>query len=464
MSRRTAGGLGRVVLALTGALTVLAGCSEPETPSSAPEYYNLLLVTLDTLRADHLGCYGYEAPTSPVLDTLAARSVLFENASAQSAVTPVSHASILTGLDPFNHNLRSMHGGRDYALPDDRLTLAEIMRAGGYATAGFVSAFPVTRHYGLNQGFDTWDEAFAGSTGEGVINENGIVNTGGAQRRGDETTTRALRWIQANAEGPFFAWVHLFDVHDGVIKPPAQYLSRFSPESAPGVDRRIATYDAEILFVDEQVGRLLRLLTGLGLRDRTIVVVLSDHGEGLGEHGWWGHSILYQEQLRVPFLISIPWHDRPGRVSDLVRTIDLVPTLVDLLGLDCPGNGCSFDGTSLLPLLAGEDDRPRIAYSESLNDLVAYYRSPWRKDSLYALNDGRWKLIIRREGSQDRPSMLFDLGADPGELSNVIHEQPAVERRLRTHLDRLDAMVDEVMFPPLDPETSDRLRSLGYVD
>ncbi|MFQ5876666.1 MAG: sulfatase [Acidobacteriota bacterium] len=454
--RRAGLGAAALVVALTGC------ASEPPRPP-APAHYNLVLITLDTVRADHLGCYGYSKPTSPVLDMLASRSVLFEEASAQSAITPVSHASILTGRDPYHHSLRSMHGGRDYALPDDEITLAEILRANGYATGGFVSAFPVTRHYGLHQGFEFWDEAFEGSGGRGAINERGIVNTGRAQRRGDGTTLRAQAWIRERADRRFFAWIHYFDAHDRLVQPPQAYLARFMARREPGEDGRITLYDAEIYFVDEQVGRILRLLVGLGIREKTIVAVVADHGEGLGDHDWWWHAILYREQLRVPFILSVPGRGWTGRIPRLVRTIDLVPTLVDVMGLECPRGGCDFDGRSLRPLLDGEDDSPRLAYSESLNDLAAYYRSPWREDSLYAVNDGRWKLIVRRQGAIEKPPTLFDLREDPGELVNVARDHPEAAARLRAYLEGLGAMVEERRTPALDPETRARLGSLGYV-
>jgi choline-sulfatase len=167
-----------------------------EKPSAIGKM-NVLLITLDTLRADHLGCYGYAKDTSPTLDALAAKSIVFDQAIAQSAVTPVSHASIMTGLNPYNHNLRSLHGGVNYQLAESRLTLAEIMGANGYETGGYVSAFPVTEHYGLHQGFETWGEAFQKKGDVKVLSKKGIVNTGTAQRACDVTTEKAIAWLEA---------------------------------------------------------------------------------------------------------------------------------------------------------------------------------------------------------------------------------------------------------------------------
>ena len=431
------------------------------TSSDRPAH--LVLITLDTLRADRLGSYGYDRPTSPALDALASDAVLFENAIAQSAVTPVSHASILTGLNPYHHRLRSLHGGKNYALPEDKLTLAERMRANGRKTAGFVSAFPASRHFGLHRGFDTWDEEFSTPEEEKVLTERGMVQTGRAQRRGDETTDHALTWLRRQDGEPFFLWIHYFDVHDPLILPPGSYLSKFLPRSSSQRDRRLATYDAEIAFVDSQVGRVLRALEDEGLREETVVVVMGDHGEGLGDHGWWGHSILYQEQTRVPFILSVPSEGWSGRVDALVRTIDLLPTLVDVMDLQCPSEPCAFDGQSLRAVIEGEPTDTRLAYSESINDLAAYYDSPLNEDSLYAIHDGRFKLIARYQGSLKKPSMLFDLAEDPAESRNVIGEYPEVEERLRNYLESLDAIVGEQTTPPLDEDTLERLRSLGYV-
>jgi arylsulfatase A-like enzyme len=440
------------------AASALLHCGGPrEGGAGSP---NLLLITLDTVRADRLGCYGYARGTTPVLDGLAARGTLFEQASSSSAVTPVSHASILTGLYPYRNRLRSLHGGDGYALPEKQRTLAEMAAARGFATAGFVSAFPATRHYGLHQGFETWDQDFQGSRGA-VVSERGVVDTGSAQRRADATTDRALAWLDGTSDGPFFAWVHYFDVHDPVLLPPAEYLDRFAPASASRVDRLQAIYDAELAFIDAQIGRLLDRLAELGLRDRTIVVVVGDHGEGLGDHGWWGHGILYQEQLRVPMIIAGLPPARAQRVRTSVRTVDLLPTLVELLQLGPPE--VPLDGESLARALAGSRQRPRLAYSESINDLIAYDDSPRAGESLFALNDGRWKLIAAREGGVTRRIELFDLRADPVESRNLSESHPEQAGRLRLQLESLGVFPEERPQEPLPEEVRRRLESLGYL-
>jgi len=447
---------------LAGAMGLAACAAEEPAPArSAPQ--NLLLVTIDTLRADHLGSYGYARNTSPRLDEFAARSLLFENAIAQSAVTPVSHASILTGRNPFRHGLRSLHGGRRHVLPDEQLTLAEILQANGRTTGGFVSAFPAGRFFGLDQGFQTWDEEFTPGAAEGTVSAEGFVETGLAQRRAGETTQRLLAWLETLGGEPFFAWIHYFDVHDTELPTPGLYASMFPPASDSPEDRSLAFYDAEIAYVDTQVGRVLSWLDSHGLTDSTVVAVLADHGQGLGDHGWWGHSILFQEQLHVPFLLSVPHEGWAGRVDALVRTIDLVPTLVDVMALSCPDAGCDFDGISLRGVIEGSESLPRIAYSESINDLAAYENIPNTDDSLYAVNDGRFKLIAFYRGAERRPSLLFDLKRDPWELRNLGERHEDVRERLHARVEALGAVVEDTAPVPLDPEARERLEALGYM-
>ncbi|MBW2726893.1 MAG: sulfatase [Deltaproteobacteria bacterium] len=292
------------------------------TPAAPPDAPNVVLVTLDTVRADYLGLYGHPRETSPELDEFARGAFVFEQAIAQSAVTPVSHASILTGLRPYQHGLRSLHGGANFALPDEQQTLAEMLAARGYATAAFVSAFTATRYYGLHQGFESWDQAFAGNDGAGRVNEAGIVNTGDAQRTAVETTRRALKWLEARKPGPFFLWLHYFDAHDPDVIAPAEVQARFPPATRNRHDLLRAAYEGEIAVIDTELGKLFAALDAAGVREQTLIAIVGDHGQGMGDHGWWGHGILYQEQLRVPFILSLPGLGGGKRIHSLVRTTD----------------------------------------------------------------------------------------------------------------------------------------------
>lgn len=445
---------------ISGFLVHTISCDGGKPPDA--QKMNVLLITLDTLRADHLGCYGYTQNTSPTLDALASTAIVFDHAIAQSAITPVSHASIMTGLNPFNHDLRSLHGGVNYQLPDSRLTLAELMEANGYATGGFVSAFPVTKHYGLHQGFATWDEEFHKKDEVKILSDTGVVNTGTAQRTCAATTEKAIAWLRNHSEKPFFSWIHYFDAHDPILLPPDEHIKKFYPKSRDKPDILRSVYDAEIAFMDDQINLILKELEALNIRENTIFAVLSDHGEGLGDHNWWGHSILYQEQIRLVFILSIPGRKGNLRVPSLVRSIDLVPTLIELLDLDIPEES-DFDGKSLLEMIDNLEFQPRMAYSESINDLTAYYDSQMQNESLYAVSDGHWKLILHREESRDKGIELYDLQSDPRELTDLSEKQPEISIRMRKQLDALQAIVQDPPRPAMDEKTKERLKSLGYI-
>jgi arylsulfatase A-like enzyme len=433
------------------------GCDESGIES--PERWNVLVITTDTLRADRLGFYGYPKPTSPFLDRLASESVVFERAVSSSAVTPVSHASIFTGLFPHHHGLRSLHGGVGYSLPKDVPTLATLLSDEGYATGGFVSAFPATRHYGLHQGFDHWDEDFRGNSDQPVLTGEGFVNTGRAQRAGDETTSSCLRWLNDEVGSPFFAWVHYFDVHDSLIRPPDEFLSPFPPTSQKRTDVMSAIYDGETRFIDSQISRLVKWLEDRGLRDKTLILIISDHGEGLGDHGWWGHAILYEEQIRLPFLMWAPGLD-PRRIGSTVRSIDVLPTVLDYLGI---GPRPGLDGMSVRPLIEGDEPEPRMTYSESINDLSGYQNLQEKGASIYALSEGPWKLIVWREKRSDLSVELFHLEKDPREQRNVAIQEVEVRDRMRTKLESLGSILDDPPKVELDEATKARLEALGYI-
>ena len=483
---------GAAALAL---LLSLSACLE--APSPPPR--NVVLITFDTTRADVLGVYGGDAAVSPAFDALAARGTLFLQAQAQAAVTPVAHASILTGLNPYNHGLRTLHGNRLYHLPGTIPTLAARLQDLGYDTAAFVSAFPCSRRFGLDQGFEVFDADFGGAP-EARIGPAGNISTGLAQRDAAATTESALRWLAGrDRERPYFLWVHYFDPHDPLLRPPVPRqepfmdgFPRFSemeealtrdperfvadyvkdPDLMRSWLRRL--YRAEVSWADTQMGRLFAALDADGGLEHTVIAVTSDHGEGLGDHDWWGHGILYQEQLHVPLALAGPGVPRDLLVQDRVRHVDLAPTLLHLAaGSDF---GHKVDGISLLPLMtrraAGDEPRagelPGPAYADAVT-LMRYGAvfdpgvSEVRDDQLYVWIDSNLKWIRHRLHA-DR-SELYDLEADPGEQVNLVPVRPRDAGRLDRALEEEHPMTAEIDFSlPEDDEVRQRLKSLGYVD
>ena len=391
---------------------------------------NLLLVTIDTLRADHVGAYGYAQPTTPTLDGLARRGARFDRVQAAAPLTGPSHATILTGHYPPAHGLRD--NGRLTIDPKVE-TLAERLKGAGWRTAAFVAAYPVAGSFGFARGFDRFDEGLA-------VAEPGRV----AERPGSAVAEAAIGWLRAqkDAPEPFFAWVHFYDPHLPYA-PPEPYGGRFA-----------SRYDGEVAFADAQFGRVLDALREIGREEQTIVVVLSDHGEGLGEHGETSHGLLlYESTLRVPLLIAGPGVAAGRVVHERVGTVDVAPTVLGLLGV--PG-AQGLPGRSLRAALAGEPLRREALYAESL-----YGRLNCRWAAQRALTDGDRKLVTG--GAQE----LFDLASDPGELRNRAAHDGLEADRLRRGLERaVEAMApggDRVRRAAVTPQQAEELRSLGYV-
>ena len=453
--------------------SALAGLSCKQEPAdgdaAAPPAHrpNILLITLDTTRADRLGCYGSSAGLTPNLDALALKGAVFERAIAQASVTPVSHASILTGLNPYSHGLRVMHGTSSNRLADAQVTLAEVLKQAGYQRAAFVSGFPVTERFGLHQGFDIFDEDFGEVSLDDAVGPGGVINTGQVQRRAADTTDRALAWLPGGEE-PFFLWVHYFDPHDPNVLPPKEFQQRIRLPPEASSDLRVklrAIHEGEVRYMDLHIGRLLDELERTGLADEMVIVVVADHGEGLGDHDWWTHGILYQEQVRVPLIIRAPGKAEGRRIQRLARTIDIMPTVLDLAGVD-PEARPAMEGLSLVPQLEGQAvDRRRVAYSDSVNTLTYGFAegiTDHKDEVLFAVLDWPWKLLYHH--LQPADSELYNLADDPGELHNLLHERPAQTERLFAELrSRKFLPDDESEDGEMSPEDVERLRSLGYV-
>ncbi len=432
----------RLALALLTCLALLAACRRGgETPSPAPSYapaaLNLVLVTLDTLRADRLPAYGYAGIATPALDAIAREGVRFDHAATTVPFTLPAHSSILTGVYPPRHGVRENVG---YVLPEGVPTLAERLAAAGYATGGFVSAFVLDGRWGIGRGFDHYFDDFDPAALEGA-------NLASAQRDGAETTAAAIAWLEARpTDKPFFLWLHLYDPHDPYT-PPEPFASRY-----PG-----RPYEAEIAYTDELVGRLAAALETRGLLDTTAVVVTGDHGEGLGDHGEQFHGFfVYDTTVRVPLLLRLPKAELAGRVVETaVSHVDLVPTFLELAGLP---PATDLDGRSLVAqAAAAEPDPTRAVYSESLYPLLHYGWAPLR-----ALRRGDRKYI------QAPLPELFELSVDPGESRNAIRTERSAAAELSRNLDTLRSRLEAAApaaagAADLDEETLARLAALGYV-
>ncbi|PYR28263.1 MAG: hypothetical protein DMF98_03410, partial [Acidobacteria bacterium] len=310
-----------------------------------PHRLNLLLITIDTLRADHVGAYGAPTGATPVLDALASRGVRFDQVQTAAPLTAPSHATILTGQYPPSHGVR---GNVVFTLDATHLTLATRLKARGYRTAAFVGAYPVAAAFGFAQGFDVFDEEF---------HETSPIDQG-AERRANEVADAAMRWLaldtgRENRQAPFFAWLHFYDPH-APYDPPKPFAERFAGRP----------YDGEIAFTDAQIGRIFDALRASGHDQDTVVMVLADHGEGLGDHRELTHAVLiYQSTMRVPFIVAGPGVQRGRVVRARVATVDVVPTALSTLGIQPDGN---LIGRDLRPLMNGRSIPSDPFYTESL--------------------------------------------------------------------------------------------------
>ena len=400
---------------------------------------NVIVVTADTLRADKLACYGNSRIATPHLDQLAASGVLFENSTTVVPLTLPAHSSIFTGTYPMYHGVRD-NGG--YYLDSDQITLAELLKDKGFSTGAFVGAFVLDSRWGLDQGFDHYFDDFDLSKFENVSLDT-------VQRRGDEVLEEALAWMDSVRNGPFFSWIHFYDPHTP-YDPPEPYLSQYE-----GV--RWGRYDGEVAYVDSLMGQLAQWLRERQLAESTIVAFIGDHGESLGEHDETSHGFfVYDSTVDVPFILSTPYRELRGqRIAAQVRTIDLMPTLLDLLAMDTPE---AVQGVSLVELASGEtDDLDLIAYSESF-----YPRHHYGWSELKSLRGGGFHFI-----AAPRPE-LYDVVNDPSEEENLASRRPREVRRLERQLaEILDASsvdgIEEQEPATLDPETAQRLAALGYL-
>lgn len=392
---------------------------------------NVLLITLDTTRADRIGCYGYSAAQTPTIDALAARGVLFEQAHTPVPLTLPAHASLLTGLLPPEHGLR-LNGTAclDAEIP----TLAGSLRDAGYRSAAFVAAIVLARRHGLDSGFDTYDDDLSQAAP--------TPDRSHLYRDGRYVVDAALQWLAADDARPYFCWVHLYDPHDPYLGHADEFGTAFQGRA----------YDAEIAYVDRQIGRIVDHLQAAGTLQRTLIVVAGDHGESLGEHGEQTHGyMIYEAATRVPLVIAGPGVPAGSRVSASVSLVDVFPTLTDLLGLPPPN---AISGTSLAAAIAGHPFVPAPNYAETLQPL---HEANWAP--LQSITKDGWKYIRTK-----RPE-LYHLAQDQEETHNVVTWEPERAATLEAALRDLEAgmTIREAAATALGPDERRALESLGYV-
>ncbi|MBN1355423.1 sulfatase-like hydrolase/transferase [bacterium] len=397
--------------------------------------FNVMVITLDTTRADRLGCYEYAQAETPYLDGLAAGGIRFTNVTATSPITLPSHCSIFTGLFPPNHGARD---NSNYRLADHHITLAEMFQDKDYETAAFISAFVLESRFGLIQGFELYDDAIT----EGSVTRANLVN----ERNAKDITNRAIEWlVNRSRDRRFFCWLHYFDPHNPYA-PPDPWSEKFKNR----------LYDGEIAFMDYQIGRLLKSLQDNGYRDNTLIIAVADHGESLGEHDEETHVMLiYEATMRVPLIISCPGlFEKPHVVNRLVSITDIFPTLLELADIDipAPNDGISF--------LSGNADPDRLVYIETFGP----HQNGWLP--LFGLRSPASKYI------KGPPPEYYDLVRDPHELHNIHDEISGADReKMETMTASLSMKLDgwpgiaEVAagVQKIDPDTELKLKALGYL-
>ena len=428
MSHRSA----RTLIVVSGlGLIALVSWVTPTAARPKKAGWNVLLITLDTTRADRIGCYGYAPAGTPNIDALAARGSRFASAYSPVPLTLPAHCSVLMGKYPTAHRVRN---NGSYHLTPGHVTLAEVLKGKGFATAAFVSSFTLDSRFGLDQGFDVYDDAF---------DSRQALKSFRSERPADRAAAAFIDWLGRNGDKRFFAWVHFFDPHLPYAPPPP-FDQQFKAHP----------YDGEIAFMDREIGRMARALEEGGFLEQTLVILAGDHGEALGEKKEIDHGFfLYEPTLRVPLIICPPSPTARGVVIDSrVRLVDLFPTVLDLLDVRVPKG---IHGESLVRHLRGRRSADRPSYAETF-----YPRENYGWSELYGLVEGPWKYV-----RAPKPE-LYDLARDPAEEHNLIGEKPDIAAGLGRKLAGIVA-AGEAGAPGsgrrVSPEEEERLKSLGYV-
>jgi len=422
-------------------VTAWAACAAALLASAFSSYgcagkkgMNVLLITLDTTRADHLRCYGYDRIETPNLNRLARDGVLFERAYSHIPLTLPAHTSILSGTVPTHHGVADNGSDR---VPDDLITMAEILKDHGYNTSAFISAAVLNKVWNLDQGFDHWDEEDITPQAE---DRTPLVS----DRKADVVTKAATEWLRENSKKKFFMWVHYYDPH-AQYDPPQIYKDLYA-----------SLYDGEIAFMDQEIGSLLDTVDELGLRRNTVVIAVGDHGESLGQHNEQTHAVfIYEATQHVPLIMRIPGLQDLGiRIKTVVSQKDLLPTVLDYLQIEIPPQ---VTGESLRPMIeSGSGPRQRFAFLESRYSFLHYNWAP-----LTSLVGQRYKYI-----KAPKPE-LYDLTKDPLELDNIAEKEPKTAAQMKARLEKLEQKYGrlqmETQEAEVTPEMRRQLEALGYV-
>lgn len=401
--------------------------------------FNIVLFTIDTLRADHLECYGYDQVKTPNINRLAAEGVRFSNFITAAPLTLPSHCSIFTGTYPLYHGVRD-NGG--FYLDPKHITLAELLKERGFRTGAFIGAFVLDSRWGLDQGFEYYFDNFD-------LTKYKKISLDAVQRRGDEVLQEALHWIENQKEDRFFAWIHLYDPHTP-YDPPEPFKSHYQ-------GRRFGLYDGEIAYVDNLIDEFLEFMQNEGLLEKTIIIFTADHGESLGEHKESAHGFfIYEAVLHIPLIIRFPQNSRlQSRVIlEPAQNIDLMPTILELVNLPIPS---SVQGRSLLPLIAGKKGKTVPAYSETF-----YPRYHFGWSELRSLRQGNLKFI-----EAPKPE-LYDLSLDPKEINNIYVEKKAKAEQMKRELQKIvkkysNPEAEAAEIANIDHESLIKLQTLGYI-
>lgn len=421
-----------LVLLLIAAAVALLYVKRRKPAPAVPR--NVLLITVDTLRADHLGSYGYASAQTPNMDRWASQGALFENATTTVPLTLPAHSSLMTGQNPFVHGVRD-NGG--FYLDEKAVTLAETLKEAGFQTGGFISAFVLDRRWGISQGFDHYFDNFE-------LSKFKMLSLDSVQRRGDETLQEGLNWMDQNKNSRFFAWMHFYDPHTP-YDPPEPFRSSALTRGGIGL------YDGEISFVDNLIGRIHDFLVQKNLLSTTLVILTADHGESLGQHEESGHGFfIYDATVHIPLIILMPG-ETPRRIPNQVRIIDLHATICDAVKVPPSSEG---QGVSLLPLIRGQTlSENLVAYSESY-----YPRFHYGWSELKAIRTNEYKYI------QAPDQEFYRMTEDPHEKNNLFLNEQRRAALFEREMAQMIGTYGHVQQPQsIDDDSLEKLQALGYI-